>query len=73
MDEIIKKEKVLELQREIIEGSGKEYFSVLLLDLEQGQIFSYRQVSVDGKHNSNFVVSMRIVGVNFCQPMPQRW
>lgn len=54
MDEIIKKEKVLELQREIIEGLGKEYFSVLLLDLEQGQIFSCRQVSEDGKRISDF-------------------
>lgn len=62
VDEIIKKEKVLELQREIIEGLGKEYFSVLLLDLEQGQIFSYREVSVDGKHNSNF-----------CREYENRW
>ena len=62
VDEIIKKEKVLELQREIIEGLGKEYFSVLLLDLEQGQIFSYREVSEDGKRISDF-----------CREYENRW
>lgn len=38
VDEIVKREKVLELQREIIEGLGKEYFSILLLELDSGQI-----------------------------------
>lgn len=36
IDEIRKKENVLELQREIIEGIGKDYFSVLLVDLDNG-------------------------------------
>lgn len=49
IDEIVKREKVLELQREIIEGLGKEYFSVLLLELDSGQIFSYREVGENGK------------------------
>ena len=31
IDEIVKREKVLELQREIIEGLGKEYFFVLTM------------------------------------------
>ena len=54
VDEIIKKENVLELQREIIEGLGKEYFSVLLLELDQGQIFSYREVGENGKRIADF-------------------
>lgn len=45
MDEVRKKENVLELQREIIEGISKDYFSVLLVDLENGQIYSYRETA----------------------------
>lgn len=54
IDEIVKREKVLELQREIIEGLGKEYFSVLLLELDSGQIFSYREVGENGKRIPDF-------------------
>lgn len=54
IDEIVKREKVLELQREIIEGLGKEYFSVLLLELNSGQIFSYREVGENGKQIADF-------------------
>ena len=54
IDEIVKREKVLELQREIIEGLGKEYFSVLLLELDSGQIFSYREVGENGKRITDF-------------------
>lgn len=72
IDEIVKREKVLELQREIIEGLGKEYFSVLLLELDSGQIFPIvkwvRMVSV----LRIFVVNMEISGVNYCQLMPMR-
>lgn len=54
IDEIVKREKVLELQREIIEGLGKEYFSILLLELDSGQIFSYREVGENGKCIAEF-------------------
>ena len=54
IDEIVKREKVLELQREIIGGLGKEYFSVLLLELDSGQIFSYREVGENGKRIADF-------------------
>lgn len=54
IDEIVKREKVLELQREVIEGLGKEYFSVLLLELDSGQIFSYREVGENGKRIADF-------------------
>lgn len=54
IDEVIKRERVLELQREIIEGLGKEYFSVLLLELDSGQIFSYREVGENGKRIADF-------------------
>ena len=54
IDEIVKREKVLELQREIIESLGKEYFSVLLLELDSGQIFSYREVGENGKRIADF-------------------
>ena len=54
IDEIVKREKVLELQREIVEGLGKEYFSVLLLELDSGQIFSYREVGENGKRIADF-------------------
>ena len=47
MDEVRKKENVLELQREIIEGISKDYFSVLLVDLGNGQIYSYQREKVD--------------------------
>lgn len=54
IDEIVKREKVLELQREIIEGLGKEYFSILLLELDSGQIFSYREAGENGKCIADF-------------------
>ena len=43
VDEIMKKEQEIELQREIIEGLGKEYFSVLAVDLDKDLVFSYRE------------------------------
>lgn len=43
VDEIIKKEQEIELQREIIEGLGKEYFSVLAVELDKDRVFSYRE------------------------------
>lgn len=62
VDERIKKENVLELQREIIEGLGKEYFSVLLVELDRGQIFSYREVGDNGKRIADF-----------CRAYENRW
>lgn len=72
IDEIVKREKVLELQREIIEGLGKEYFSVLLLELDSGQIFSYREVGGMVSVLRIFVVNMKISGVHYCRLMPMR-
>lgn len=54
MDEVRKKENVLELQIEIIEGISKDYFSVLLVDLENGQIYSYREAGSNGKRIADF-------------------
>lgn len=67
IDEIVKREKVLELQREIIEGLGKEYFSVLLLELDSGQIFSYREVGENGKRIADFC---RKYGNQWCELLP---
>ena len=67
IDEIVKREKVLELQREIIEGLGKEYFSVLLLELDSGQIFSYREVGENGKRIVDFC---RKYGNQWCELLP---
>ena len=44
-----KKEQEIELQREIIEGLGKEYFSVLAVDLDKDLVFSYRESEETGK------------------------
>jgi len=54
MDEVCKKQNVLELQREIIEGISKDYFSVLLVELDQGQIYSYREAGSNGKRIADF-------------------
>lgn len=67
IDEIVKREKVLELQREIIEGLGKEYFSVLLLELDSGQIFSYHEVGENGKRIADFC---RKYGNQWCELLP---
>ena len=67
IDEVIKRERVLELQREIIEGLGKEYFSVLLLELDSGQIFSYREVGENGKRIADFC---RKYGNQWCELLP---
>ena len=49
VDEIMKKEQEIELQREIIEGLGKEYFSVLAVELDKDRVFSYRESEETGK------------------------
>ena len=62
VDEIIKKEQEIELQREIIAGLGKEYFSVLAVDLDKDQVFSYRESEENGK-----IIS------DFCRECDNRW
>ena len=62
IDEIIKKEQEIELQREIITGLGKEYFSVLAVDLGKDQVFSYRESEENG----------RIIS-DFCRECDNRW
>ena len=62
IDEIIKKEKEIEFQREIIEGLGKEYFSVLAVDLDKDLVFSYRESDESGK-----IIS------DFCRKCGNRW
>ena len=62
IDEIIKKEQEIELQREIIAGLGKEYFSVLAVDLDKDQVFSYRESEENG----------RIIS-DFCRECDNRW
>ena len=62
VDEIIKKEQEIELQREIIAGLGKEYFSVLAVNLEKDQVFSYRESEENG----------RIIS-DFCRECDNRW
>ena len=62
VDEIIKKEQEIELQREIITGLGKEYFSVLAVDLGKDQVFSYRESEENG----------RIIS-DFCRECDNRW
>lgn len=62
VDEIMKKEHEMELQREIIDGLGKEYFSVLAVDLDKDQVFSYRESEESGK-----IIS------DFCRKCDNRW
>lgn len=62
VDGIIKKEQEIELQREIIAGLGKEYFSVLAVDLDKDQVFSYRESEENG----------RIIS-DFCRECDNRW
>ena len=62
VDEIIKKEQEIELQREIIEGLGKEYFSVLAVELDKDQVLSYRESGENGK-----IIS------DFCKKCGNRW
>lgn len=62
VDEIIKKEQEIELQREIIEGLGKEYFSVLAIELDKDRVSSYRESEENGK-----IIS------DFCRKCDNRW
>ena len=62
VDEIIKKEQEIELQREIIEGLGKEYFSVLVVELDEDRVFSYRESGENGK-----------IIADFCRKCSNRW
>ena len=58
----MKKEQEIELQREIIEGLGKEYFSVLAVELDKDRVFSYRESEENGK-----IIS------DFCRKCDNRW
>lgn len=51
-----------ELQREIIEGLGKEYFSVLAVELDKDRVLSYRESGENGK-----IIS------DFCRKCDNRW
>ena len=51
-----KKEQEIELQREIIEGLGKEYFSVLAVELDKDRVLSYRESGENGKIISDFCI-----------------
>ena len=62
VDEIMKKEQEIELQREIIEGLEKEYFSVLAVELDKDQVLSYRESGENGK-----IIS------DFCKKCGNRW
>lgn len=57
-----KKEQEIELQREIIEGLGKEYFSVLAVELDKDWVLSYRESGENGK-----IIS------DFCRKCGNRW
>ncbi|WP_411327775.1 ATP-binding protein [Blautia obeum] len=57
-----KKEQEIELQREIIEGLGKEYFSVLAVELDKDRVLSYRESGDNGK-----IIS------DFCRKCGNRW
>ena len=57
-----KKEQEIELQREIIEGLGKEYFSVLAVELDKDRVFYYRESDENGK-----IIS------DFCRKCDNRW
>ena len=57
-----KKEQEIELQREIIEGLGKEYFSVLAVELDKDRVFFYRESGENGK-----IIS------DFCRKCGNRW
>lgn len=54
IDEIMKKEQEIELQREIIEGLDKVFFSVLVVELDKDRVFSYRESGENGKMISDF-------------------
>ncbi len=62
VDEIMKKEQEIELQRELIEGLGKEYFSVLAVELDKDRVFYYRESDENGK-----IIS------DFCRKCDNRW
>lgn len=57
-----KKEQEIELQREIIERLGKEYFSVLAVELDKDRVLSYRESGENGK-----IIS------DFCRKCGNRW
>ena len=57
-----KKEQEIELQREIIDGLGKEYFSVLAVELDKDRVLSYRESGENGK-----IIS------DFCRKCDNRW
>ena len=62
VDEIMKKEQEMELQREIIDGLGKVYFSVLAVELDKDRVLSYRESGENGK-----IIS------DFCRKCNNRW
>ena len=50
----LKQTREMEMQREIIEGLGSEYFSVLLVDLKTNQVAVFREEGVTGRRIAAF-------------------
>ena len=50
----LKQTREMEMQREIIEGLGSEYFSVLLVDLKTEQVAVFREEGVNGQRIAAF-------------------
>ena len=51
----LKQTKEMEMQREIIEGLGMEYYSVLLVDLDTDTVTSYRAEGEDGQAITDYL------------------
>ncbi|SFB16425.1 Response regulator receiver domain-containing protein [Acetitomaculum ruminis DSM 5522] len=55
IDDEIEEEKRREDTREIIEGLGEEYYSVLLVDYENNKVMSYRSSNEDGELVASYI------------------
>ena len=51
----LKRSRELEMQREIIEGLGLEYYSVLLIDPDTDTVTSYRAEGGDGRSIKDYL------------------
>lgn len=54
MQRQLKQAREIEAQSEIIEGLGAEYYSVLLVDLDNDRVTPYREVGEDGRDIADY-------------------
>lgn len=67
----LKQTREMEVQREIIEGLGSEYYSVLLVNPDTDEVAVYRAEEAEGRAIAEFSADMTTAGPRAFRPIPK--